>query len=324
MAHSSSSRLVIYAALGGNLLVALTKFGAAFWTGSAAMLSEAIHSVVDCGNQLLLLFGMREAARPADALHPFGYGLQLYFWTFVVAVLIFGVGAGVSVLEGIDRIRHPHAVANAWVIYSVLGLSALFEGGSWLVALREFRGHKGQRGWLEAVRHSKDPTVFTVLFEDTAALLGLLVALLGVWLSQVLDRPALDGVASVAIGLLLALTAAFLAWECKSLLTGEGASNEVQAGIRRIAGEEPLVARINEVLTMHFGPRDVLLALSLDFVDRCSAVDVEQAVSRIERRIRTTHPEVTRVFVEAQDREAHRLMEEERVRAQQAIGGGTA
>ncbi|MGI4957196.1 MAG: cation diffusion facilitator family transporter [Janthinobacterium lividum] len=320
----SSSRLVIYAALGGNILVALTKFGAAFWTGSAAMLSEAIHSVVDCGNQLLLLLGLRQAARPADALHPFGYGLQLYFWTFVVAVLIFGVGAGVSVIEGIDKIRHPHAVTDAWLIYLVLALGVLFEGGVWLVALREFRGHKGKLGWLEAIRHSKDPTVFTVLFEDTAALLGLFTALIGVWLSQALDLPVLDGVASIVIGVILAGTASFLAWECKSLLTGEGASAEVQTGIRRIVAEEPLVARTNEVLTMHFGPQDVLLALSLDFVDRCGAVDVEQAVSRIERRVRAAHPEVTRVFVEAQDREAHRLVEEERTRArlEDETGGG--
>lgn len=322
MAHSSS-KLVIYAALGGNILVALTKFGAAFWTGSAAMLSEAIHSIVDCGNQLLLLFGMRQAAQPADALHPFGYGLQLYFWTFVVAVLIFGVGAGVSILEGINKIRHPHVVTDVWLVYLVLALGAVLEGASWLVALREFRSHKGRRGWIEAVRHSKDPTVFTVLFEDSAALLGLLAALLGVWLSHALDLPVLDGVASVVIGVILAGTATFLAWECKSLLTGEGASNEVQAGIRSIVAAEPLVARTNEVLTMHFGPHDVLLALSLDFIDRCTAVDVEQAVSRIERRVRAAHPEVTRVFVEAQDRDAHRLVEEERVRAHLAAQAGT-
>lgn len=315
MASRSSSRLVIYAALGGNILVALSKFGAAFWTGSAAMLSEAIHSVVDCGNQLLLLLGLRQAARPADALHPFGYGLELYFWSFVVAVLIFGVGAGVSVIEGIDKIRNPHPVTDAWLIYLVLGLGVLFEGAVWIVALREFRGHKGRRGWIEAIRHSKDPTVFTVLFEDTAALLGLFAALLGVWLAQTLELPVLDGVASIVIGAILALTASFLAWECKSLLTGEGASAEVQAGIRRIVAEETLVARTNEVLTMHFGPHDVLLALSLDFVDRCGAVDIEQAVSRIERRVRAAHPEITRVFVEAQDREAHRLVEAERTRA---------
>ncbi len=297
----SSSKTVIYAALGGNLAVAATKFAAAAYTGSAAMLSEAIHSTVDSGNQLLLLLGIRRAAR-----HPFGHGLQLYFWTFVVAVLIFGVGAGVSIVGGIDKIRTPHPIESAWVNYAVLGLALLFEGGVWIVALRAFRETKGQRGWIEAVRQSKDPTVFTVLFEDTAAVLGLLVALLGIWLGQALDLPVLDGVASLVIGLILAGTAAFLAWECQSLLTGEGAAPEVQASIRAIAAAEPGVTRPNEALTMHFGPQDVLVALSLDFEDERTAAEVEAAVTRIERRIKAAHPEVTRVFVEAQDREAHR------------------
>jgi cation diffusion facilitator family transporter len=302
----SSSKTVIYAALGGNLLVAATKFGAAAYTGSAAMFSEAIHSVVDSGNQLLLLLGISRAARPADARHPFGHGLQLYFWTFIVAVLIFGVGAGVSVLEGISKIEAPHPVENPWVNYLVLGLALLFEGAVWIVALRAFRESKGAQGWLEAVRRSKDPTVFTVLFEDTAAVLGLLVALVGILLSQVLDLPVLDGVASLTIGLILAGTAAFLAWECQSLLTGEGASPEVQASIHAIAAADPAVARPNEILTMHFGPQDVLAALSLDFVDSLTAAEVEEAVTRIERKIKAAHPEVKRVFIEAQDRDAHR------------------
>ncbi len=309
----SSSKTVIYAALGGNLLVSATKFAAAGYTGSAAMLSEAIHSAVDTGNQLLLLLGISRAARPATPAHPFGHGLQLYFWTFVVAVLIFGVGAGVSIVEGIAKIRSPHPVESVWVNYVVLGLALVFEGGVWLVALKAFRATKGGRGWLEAVRQSKDPTVFTVLFEDTAAMLGLLVALAGIYLSQVLAMPVLDGVASLLIGGLLAGTAGFLAWECQSLLTGEGAAPEVQASIRAIAMAEPAVVRPNEVLTMHFGPQDVLVALSLDFDDRRTAAEVEAVVSRIERRIKAAHPEVTRVFVEAQDREAHRRAEQETV-----------
>jgi cation diffusion facilitator family transporter len=300
-----SSKTVIYAALGGNLLVAVTKFAAAAFTGSAAMLSEAIHSTVDSGNQLLLLLGINRAARPADARHPFGHGLQLYFWTFVVAVLIFGVGAGVSVVEGIGKIRAPHPVENPWVNYLVLGLALVFEGAVWIVALRAFRQVKGKLSWLRAVRQSKDPTVFTVLFEDTAAMLGLLVALIGLLLGQFLEMPILDGVASVLIGFILAGTAAFLAFECQSLLTGEGASPDVQASIYAIAAAEPAVARPNEILTMHFGPEDVLVALSLDFRDNGTAAEVEQAVTRIERRIKVAHPEVKRVFIEAQDREAH-------------------
>lgn len=302
----ASSKTVIYAALGGNLLVAATKFAAAGYTGSAAMLSEAIHSAVDTGNQLLLLLGMRRAARPASPSHPFGHGLQLYFWTFVVAVLIFGVGAVVSIFEGVSKIRTPHPIESPIVNYVVLGLAVLFEGAVWLVAMRAFRTEKGRRGWLEAVRHSKDPTVFTVLFEDSAALLGLLVALLGIGLSEALALPVLDGVASVVIGLVLAGTAGFLAWECQSLLTGEGVSREVRDSIGRIVASEPGVVRPNEILTMHFGPQDVLVALSLDFEDQRSAGDVEVAVTQIERRIKAAHPEVTRVFVEAQSLEAHR------------------
>jgi cation diffusion facilitator family transporter len=301
----SSSKTVIYAALAGNLLIAVTKFAAAAYTGSAAMLSEAIHSVVDTGNQLLLLLGISRAARPANAQHPFGHGLELYFWTFVVAVLIFGVGSGVSVLEGVSKIRAPHPVDSPWVNYIVLGLAMVFEGAVWIVAVRAFWQTKGPTGLMPAVRQSKDPTVFTVLFEDTAAMLGLLVALLGLLLGQMLDLPILDGVASLMIGLILAGTAAFLAFECQSLLTGEAVSPEVQASIHSIAAAEPAVLRPNEILTMHFGPEDVLVALSLDFRDSGTAGEVEQATTRIERRIKTAHPEVKRVFIEAQDREAH-------------------
>ncbi len=304
MAHPTSKR-VIFAALIGNLLIAATKFSAAAATGSSAMLSEAIHSVVDSGNQLLLLLGIRRAARPANARHPFGHGLQLYFWTFVVAVLIFGVGAGVSIVQGLDKIATPHPVESPWINYLVLGVALVLEGTVWTVALRAFRASKGNLGWLTAVQLSKDPTVFTVLFEDTAAILGLLVAFTGIALSQILDMPVLDGVASLVIGLILAFTAAFLAWECQSLLTGEGASPEVQASIHAIAAADHAVARPNEILTMHFGPQDVLVALSLDFIDSVSAAEVERAVTRIERQIKAAHPEVKRVFVEAQDREAH-------------------
>jgi cation diffusion facilitator family transporter len=305
MARASSKR-VIYAAIAGNLLVAATKFVAAGFTGSAAMLSEAIHSTVDTGNQLLLLLGISRAARPANAKHPFGYGLQLYFWAFIVAVLIFGVGAGVSILEGIIRIRSPQPVENPWVNYVVLGLALLFEGSVWVLALQAFRATKGSRGWLAAVQHSKDPTVFTVLFEDTAAIAGLLVALAGILLSELLDVAILDGIASLVIGLILAVTAAFLAWECQSLLTGEGVSAEVQASLHAIAADEPLVSRVNEILTMHFGPDDVLAALSLDFVNSRSAEEIEQAVTRMEQQLKSAHPEIKRVFIEAQDRDAHR------------------
>ena len=309
MAHSSSP-IAIYAAIAGNVLVAATKFAAAGFTGSSAMLSEAIHSLVDTGNGGLLLLGRRMAAKPASRAHPFGHGLQLYFWSFVVAVMIFGVGGGVSIIEGIDKIRQPHPIADAYVNYIVLGLAIVFEGTSWFVALREFSASRSARqkregGLLDSVVESKDPTNIAVLLEDSAALLGLAVALGGVAGSQFLHLPVLDGAASVAIGIILCGTAGFLGYQCQSLLIGEAVAPEVRDGIERIALSEPGVKGANDVLTMHFGPADVLVALSLDFTDKLSAGHVEAAVSAIERRIKAAHPEVTRVFVEMQTFDAH-------------------
>lgn len=304
--RSNEPKTVIYAALAGNLAIACCKFGAAWFTGSSAMLSEAVHSLVDTGNQGLLLHGLRQAARPATAEHPFGHGLKLYFWTFIVAILIFGLGAGVALVEGIDKIRNPHELSDPWVNYAVLLVSFVFEGITWLVALRSFRADKGRRSWLDAIRSSKDPTVFTVLFEDTAALLGLVVAAAGIAAGQVLDLPVMDGVASLVIGLLLAVTASLLVRESQSLLTGEGVHPEVRADIRALALAEPGVERLNELLTMHFGPRDVLVLLSLDFEDGQPASTVEATVSRLERRIKAAHPEVRRAFIEAQSFESSR------------------
>ena len=303
---SHTSKTVIYAALAGNTAIAVTKFAAAAFTGSAAMLSEAIHSVVDTGNQLLLLFGLRRAAKPADAKHPFGYGLQLYFYTFVVAVLIFGVGAVVSIWHGVERIMHPSPVEHAWVNYVVLGSGVLFEGAVWIIALRAFNKERAGRRWLLAIRSSKDPTVFTVLFEDTAALSGLGVALLGVFLSEAFHAPVIDGIASVLIGGILAVTAFFLASESQSLLTGEAASHDTRRGINRIARAEPGVVGLNQARTMHFGPNEVLVVLSLDFDDHLPAGEVEKIVTRIERKIKVAHPDVGQVFIEAQSFAADR------------------
>ena len=301
---SHTSKTVIYAALAGNTAIAITKFAAAGFTGSAAMLSEAIHSVVDTGNQLLLLFGLRRAAKPADARHPFGYGLQLYFYTFVVAVLIFGVGAVVSFMHGLEKVRHPTPVEHAWVNYLVLGFGVVFEGGVWLVALKAFNRQRAGRSAFAEIHASKDPTVFTVLFEDTAALAGLTAALLGVFLSQALHAPVLDGVASLLIGVILAVTALFLAYESQSLLTGEAASHETRVGINRIARSEPGVVGLNQARTMHFGPNEVLVVLSLDFEDSLPAGEVERIVTRIERKLRDAYPEVGQVFIEAQSFDA--------------------
>ncbi len=303
---SHTSKGVVYAALIGNAMIAVTKFVAASLTGSAAMLSEAIHSVVDTGNQFLLLLGIRTAAKPPSARHPFGYGLQLYFYTFVVAVLIFGGGAVAAIMRGLEEIQNPSSVEDPWVNYIVLGISAVFEAVVWGVALRSFNTERAGRTWVQAIRASKDPTVFTVLFEDTAALLGLIVAFIGIFLSEQLEMPILDGMASIAIGLILTVTAVFLAARSRSLLTGEAASHDTRLGINRIARATPGVVGLNQAMTMHFGPNDVFVALSLDFEDALPASEVERIVTHIERAIKAAHPDVTRVFIEAQSFDADR------------------
>ncbi len=302
----ASSRRVILAAFLGNSAIAAMKFAAAGITGSSAMLSEAIHSVVDTGNQALLFHGLRRSGRPADAQHPFGYGMELYFWSFVVAILIFAVGAGLSFYEGVQKVLDPHPATDLYINYAVLGLAAVFEAGAWWVAFREFRKTKGRLGWLTAFRRSKDPAIFTVLFEDSAALLGLFAAFLGILGADVLGLAWLDGAASIAIAVILATVAILLAIESKGLLIGEGARREVLDGIAGIIDADRRILVANEVLTMHLGPEDVLLNLSLDFRDDLSAGGVEAAVSELERRIKADFPEITRVFIEAQSGWGHR------------------
>jgi cation diffusion facilitator family transporter len=299
------SKKVIIAALAGNSLIAVTKFAAAAFTGSSAMFSEGIHSAVDTGNQALLLFGLKRAARPADERHPFGYGKEIYFWAFVVAILIFAVGSGVSFYEGIEKLRHPHPVSNAYVNYIVLGLAMVFEAGAWWVAYREFNKTKGERGYLKAIQASKDPSIFTVLLEDTAAMLGLMVAFAGIFLGQLFDLPMLDGVASVVIGGILALAAIVLAYETKGLLIGEGVSPLLAREFRAIVQNHKAVFRTNELLTLYQGPQDLLVTVSVDFHPHLSSNDVEAAISEIEGRLKQADSAVKRVFIEAQSWRAH-------------------
>lgn len=301
-----SSKIVIYAALGGNLAIAATKFAGAAYTGSSAMLSEAIHSVVDSGNQWLLLHGLRRARQPADEQHPFGYGMELYFWTFVVAILIFAVGSGVAFYEGILKIRNPHPNTNNFVNYTILGAAIVIEAVPFTIALRAFVRQKGDRNIFAAIRRSKDPTIFTVLFEDSAAMLGLVVAIVGIALAEHLDLPMLDGVASILISMILAGTAMLLAYESKGLLIGEAVHPETKAAILTLLKADPRIAVTNEVLTMHLGPEDVLLNLSVDFRDALSSAEVEEAISELESRIKRDFPVVRRVFIEAQNWAAHR------------------
>jgi cation diffusion facilitator family transporter len=300
MAAQSGSRFVIFAAIAGNLLIAATKFVAAFFTGSSAMLSEGVHSLVDTGNGGLLLYGLHRAARPPDRQHPFGHGRELYFWSFIVALLVFALGAGVAFYEGVIHILHSEPIENPLVNYVVLGLCMVFEGGSWFVALKEFRRSKGNLGYIQAVRRSKDPSVYTVLFEDSAALLGLGIALAGISAAHYFEQPWMDGAASIGISLILAATAVFLAVESKGLLMGEPALPDVQEAILVIAQADPAVEKANGVLTVHLGPEQIVAGLSLDFVDHLSAADIETCVERLEARLKAEVPEVTAVFVKPQ------------------------
>jgi cation diffusion facilitator family transporter len=283
---SASSKKVIYAALIGNFLIAVTKFIAFFVTKSSAMLSEGVHSVVDTSNQVLLLYGLRQAKKPADAQFPFGHGKEVYFWGFIVAVTIFTIGAGVSIYKGVHHLMHPVPIQNPNLNYIVLACALVFEGAAWYFALTEFGKAKGKWGYFQAVQRGKDPSMFVVLFEDSAAMLGIIVAFVGIWLSQLTGNPLYDGAASVIIGLILAGTAAWLAYEIKGLLIGESATPEIVNGIKEIAKSYPKIKHVNEVLTLHMGPEFILLNLSVDFADSLSAGDIEDTIARLDRQIR--------------------------------------
>lgn len=298
----SGSRKVIYAALLGNTLISITKFIAAGITGSSAMLSEGIHSLVDTGNQLLLLYGMKKAARPADEDFPFGHGKEIYFWSFVVAILIFALGGGISIYEGIRHLLSPEQISNPVLNYIVLGLAFIFEGAAWLFAFREFSRVKGEGGYLEAIHRAKDPSVFVVLFEDSAAMMGLLVAFAGVMLTQLTGVLYFDGAASIIIGLILIGTSMWLAYETKSLLIGERANRPTIQGIRKILQSTDVIEHVNEVLTMHMGPEFILANISVDFRDSCTAGEIEAIIATIDKQIKFRYPLIKRVFIEAEKR----------------------
>ncbi len=294
------STIVVVAALAANVVIAVAKFAAALFTGSSAMYSEAVHSCVDCGNEVLLMWGLHRGRRAADETHPFGYGMEVYFWAFLMAVMLFGVGAGISLLDGIRGISHPAPVESPWISYLVLGVAALAEGTSWVISVRAFDRTRRGRGWLRAVRRSKDPSVFAVMFEDTAALLGLAAAALGIGLGELLGDPRWDGIASIVIALILLIAGLLLARECHGLLTGELALPELRRSIAEAARAQRGVWRLGELATLQVGPQAVLVTLSLDFEDTLTAADVEAAVTGLEQRLKAEHEEITRVFIEAQ------------------------
>lgn len=310
VAHESTG--AIYAAAGANLAIASAKFVGGFLTGSTAMLAEGVHSVVDTLNQVLLLIGLKRAGKPADARHPFGYGREVYFYAFVVALMIFLGGGLFAIYEGFERLWHPepdkdahlfgYTIPGLWVNLAILGFSIAAEGYSWIVAMKQFWAEKGRHSALHAIRRSKDPSLFTILAEDTAALTGLLIALAGIVLAHVLDMPALDGAASIGIGLVLVGMALFLMIETHGLLIGEAADPALVQAIQEIVREEPGVVHLNEVLTQHLGPSDILVNLSLDIADDLTGGAVEDIVGRLEKALKARDPDVKRVFIEIQSR----------------------
>ncbi len=297
---------MVYAALAGNLAIAIVKFAAAALTGSSAMLSEGVHSLVDTINELLLLYGMKRAGKRPDAGHPFGYGRELYFWSFIVALLVFALGAGASLYEGVTHILNPEPMQRPFINYAVLGVSFAAEGTSWWLALRAFRESKGEQGYFSAFRASKDPGNFMVLFEDGAALLGLMIAAAGITAALAFGLPQLDGVASIGISLVLGASSVLLARETKGLLMGEAAHPHVRASILRIAGNDPDIRGVNGVLTVQMGPNQVVAALSAEFRDGLNTKQIEQCIGRIEAAIKHAQLDVTALFIKPQSAEAWR------------------
>jgi len=300
MSANSSSKLSLYGGIAANVAIAISKFAAAYITGSSAMLSEGIHSLVDTGNGGLLLYGMSRSQRPADAQHPFGHGKELYFWALIVAVLIFAIGGGMSFYEGIKHLEHPEPLEDAKWNYIVLGVSILFEGAALYLAMRALleKQAPGVSFWT-TLRTSRDPAVFASVLENAAAVAGLLIALLGVYFGHLLNNPLFDGGASIIIGLLLMGVAVLLVSRTKALLVGEGVSADTLAELQAIARRTPGVTTVRPPLTMYLAPDDVMLALDVDFDDHLTASQVEEAVVAMQDSIRAGHPEYKRIFIEA-------------------------
>lgn len=295
--------IVLYGALAANVGIAIAKFVAAAFTGSSAMLTEGVHSLVDSGNQILLLYGQHRAKRPPDADHPFGYGRELYFWAFVVAILIFAVGAGVSIYEGWLHLRDPEPLRDPLVNYIVLAIAFALEGTSWTIAVREFAASKGDTGWWQAIRRSKDPSGFIVLFEDLAALAGLVVAAAAVWASHYWNDPRIDGAASIVIGIILGVVAMLLAREAKGLLIGERADPRIIAEVRRVVAAQPGITAVNHVRTIHTAPDSIFVAISADFDDALTMGEGETLIERIEAALHAEFPQLSSIYIRPEKRE---------------------
>ncbi len=292
-----TSRTAIIAALAGNLLIAVTKAVAAAISGSSAMLSEAVHSFVDSGNEVLLLYGQHRAKKPPDRAHPWGYGREIYFWSFVVALLIFALGAGVSIYEGVIHIRNPEPMQRPMVNYVVYAVSAVFEGVSWWFGWKAFSGIMGSRGVFDTVKVTKDPTTFMVLFEDSAALIGIVIATIATFLALRFNKPWIDGVGSICIGVVLAAVAVLLARESKALLIGERARPELSKAIQEMVRNEPGVIRVEGILTSQLSPDQVIATIGVELEDNLRTPDIEKLIGHLETELRKEHPDLFRVFV---------------------------
>lgn len=301
MSNNSGSSLSIIGALAANILVAIVKFIAAAITGSSAMISEGIHSVVDSINVMLLLYGHKRSQLPASDKHPFGHGMEIYFWTLVVAISLFAIGGGMAIYEGITHIQHPEQLEDPIWNYAVLGAAIVFNGASWVIAFNEFNKTKKEKSLWKAIHNSKDPSTFAILFEDTADILGLIVAFLGVYLGHLYQDPRIDGFASIIIGVILTVTSIMLAYESKGLLIGESADAPLLNDVLAVCNEDPAVDKVRTPLSMHMGPSDILLALGIHFKDSLTAAEVAESINRLESAIRLKFPEVKRIFIEAKD-----------------------
>lgn len=305
----AESKKTVLAAFAANLGIAVTKFVAAAISGSSAMFAEGVHSVVDTANQGCLLYGMRKAKQPPDETHPFGYGVEMYFWSFIVACLIFGLGAGLSIYEGYHALAHRHhalpQLGPPWISFIVLGIAFCFEGYSWTVAMRQFWSMRKGKGFWTDLAHLKDPSVFVVILEDSAALLGIIVAALGIYLAWATGIEAFDGIASILIGCILAGTAFFMAREVKSLLIGETADADIVNAIEETFASKDEIVTVNEMRTMHLGPNDVLLAMSVDFADDIPSQRIERICTEAEAEIRDRFPIIKQFFLEVQSRKGH-------------------
>lgn len=301
-AHESKASVI--AAIAANVLIAVVKFVAAAFSGSSAMVSEGIHSLVDSGNGLFLLHGMKRSARSADGTHPYGYGKEMYFWSLVVAVMIFALGGGFSIYEGVNHLLEADPTAplgDPTMNYIVLALSFLIEGSSLLVGLRQFNAARGSKGIVRFIREAKDPSLYTVVFEDSAAEVGLIIAFLGVLLSHLTGNPYLDGAASVLIGVLLCAVAVVLLVQTKSLLIGEGLNEDEVTEVARIVEESPYVVRCGQVLSLYMGPHSLLITIDATFDPEASREHIVGAIDAIEGRLRSRFPQTERVYIESED-----------------------